>query len=226
MEERICEQCGAAFATKASEVRRGGGRYCSRACYGKAQETGVARVCESCGGAFVARPSHVDIGNGRFCSKRCSKTGAHNNNWNGGRRRSNGYVLALVPDHPCADDKGYVEEHRLVAERMLGRILPREAVVHHINEIRDDNRPKNLMVLPNQSAHIALHNEMRRIAALRAVGGDPAVHQLCTKCKTAKPFDEFHRSKKGPNGRESTCKPCAKTRSAEKYQRTKQRKAS
>ena len=47
-----------------------------------------------------------------------------NPNWHGGRViASNGYVKVKCPDHPSADPNGYVYEHRLVAERILGRPL-------------------------------------------------------------------------------------------------------
>ena len=37
MIERICEVCGKQFSTWRSEITRGGGKYCSRACYYKSQ---------------------------------------------------------------------------------------------------------------------------------------------------------------------------------------------
>jgi hypothetical protein len=51
-----------------------------------------------------------------------------------------------------------LSEHRVVAERMLGRKLTSEEVVHHKNEDRFDNRPENLEVLSHQK-HAEHHNQ-------------------------------------------------------------------
>jgi len=75
-------------------------------------------------------------------------------NWKGGRKRNaKGYVLVLMPEHPNADSKGYIYEHRLIMENILGRYLTIEERVHHNNRIKDDNEPSNLRLFPSESDH-------------------------------------------------------------------------
>ena len=72
-------------------------------------------------------------------------TGSGNGRWRGGRTRHKaGYVMVLVREHPRAGRNGYVFEHVLVMEDSLGRCLLPGETVHHVNGLRDDNRPENL----------------------------------------------------------------------------------
>jgi hypothetical protein len=104
----------------------------------------------------------------RIPAKR-NQFGELNSYWKGGKIKNRaGYVLLTQPEHPRADISGYVFEHIIVAEQMIGRSLkwfgtgnPKSEVVHHINGIKNDNRPENLVIM-TYASHMELHNEMRR----------------------------------------------------------------
>jgi len=105
--------------------------------------------------------------------------GSNNPAWNGGRSSHHqGYALVMKPDHPRASSNGYVLEHILVGEQALGRFLPPQAVVHHVNEQRSENRNSNLVICEDDTYHKLLHKRMR---AFRATGSVLGVQ--CLYCK-------------------------------------------
>lgn len=77
----------------------------------------------------------------------------------------NGYVYELSPGHPLANSWGFVAQHRLVAETMIGRPLRKGEVVHHHDECRTNNRPENLAVMTmneHRRHHARIVGEMSR----------------------------------------------------------------
>lgn len=68
-------------------------------------------------------------------------------------------------------------EHRIVAERALGRPLPPGAVVHHVDEDRLNNAGSNLVICPDNKYHRLLHV---RIDAMAACGN--ANWRKCPYC--------------------------------------------
>lgn len=83
-------------------------------------------------------------------------------NWKGGRRigRTDNYIQIYRPDHLFANKEGYVMEHRLVMERIIGRYLTKNEVVHHKNKVRNDNAPDNLQLMTIKE-HMAFHMNER-----------------------------------------------------------------
>ena len=80
----------------------------------------------------------------RVCG-RCHR-GQYSGAWKGGAFvTSSGYRLIVAPpNHPGAHKNGYINEHRLVMERIIGRFLFPDETVHHKNGVRHDNRQENL----------------------------------------------------------------------------------
>jgi len=78
--------------------------------------------------------------------------------WKNGKIKDNqGYVHIFQPFHPFATKTGYVRRSHLVMEKKIGRFLKPEEIVHHINGIRNDDRPENLKLFKNASAHHRFH---------------------------------------------------------------------
>lgn len=82
-----------------------------------------------------------------------------------------GYRLVRAHWHPRAGKDGYVPEHVLVWEKYNGMPVPEGCIVHHLNGVKDDNRPKNLVCFPrhNHSPQTLLDLCRKRIRELEAI---------------------------------------------------------
>lgn len=85
-----------------------------------------------------------------------AKLGKNNPNWKGGVTVQRGYVLVLFSSRLTR----YKKRARITAEHALGRELKPTEAVHHINQIRDDDRNENLLICSG-GYHIGLHNKLR-----------------------------------------------------------------
>lgn len=104
----------------------------------------------SCGNQKQVRTANLVNGSSTSCgcitTERCRRlVGELSPTWKRGFvHDDSGYKLIRLPQHHRAKSNGYVREHIVVMETLLGRhLLPHEQV-HHRNGIKDDNRPENL----------------------------------------------------------------------------------
>jgi len=86
-----------------------------------------------------------------------TKLAENNNNWKGGiRKDQGGHIRVYQPEHSRADGNGYVSRSILVWEEFYGMPFPVDKEPHHDNEIKDDDRPENIIPLTH-SGHTKLH---------------------------------------------------------------------
>jgi hypothetical protein len=105
-------------------------------------------------------------------------TGEKNPRWNGGvRQDKDGYRYITVDEnHPFINMSGkvfihgkyryYIAEHRLVMAFKLNRPLNKTELVHHLNGIKDDNRPENLELMKCHKDHLPSMNIQHIISSL------------------------------------------------------------
>ena len=155
-------------------------------------------VCLHCGKASSGKGARPR----KFCSHRCHglwMRGENHYMYKGGSYR-HGYKFVRDGDR-------YRQEHRAIAERMLGReLLPNECV-HHKDGNRSNNDPQNLEVLASNKEH------RRRHAKYFA----SETEKQCSICLEVKPRSEFStrgtaESSHGRDPHDSRCKACNRVR--------------
>ncbi|MGC4375782.1 HNH endonuclease [Fictibacillus sp. Mic-4] len=97
-----------------------------------------------------------------------TKRGENAPGYRGGvsEKGNRGYRKFLMPEHPYCDANGYVFEHRLVCEKLLGRYLTEDEIVHHRDRNPLNNEPSNLFIFYGHAAHRAFHTAQNRDSSL------------------------------------------------------------
>ena len=140
-----CKECGKYFKGIPSEIARGRSLFCSKKCYSEWRAKQRVVICAQCGLDFLRNNSIQ-----QFCSINCWLTYLREYKWKnsiGKKYKSkDGYIGIRTKDNKI------VQEHRLIMEKILGRHLDKKELVHHINGVRNDNRPENLCIV-NKKNH-------------------------------------------------------------------------
>jgi hypothetical protein len=148
----ICNQC----KRDKKRIHKGRCDNCYRYDYQRKRQEQAPKIQCACGCGEII-PSITLKGKPQKFKDNSHRKGEDHNRWKGGKYLCRGYWLVLKPDHPFCDSRGYVSEHRLVMEKHLGRYLQEWEIVHHINEIKTDNRIENLKLLVSQKDHRQEH---------------------------------------------------------------------
>ena len=112
----------------------------------------------------------------------------------------NGYLLKYVPSYPSSN-RQYFLAHRIIAETILGKPLPKGAVIHHYADKQDNSK---IVICENQAYHILLH--------MRTIALNESGNANFRKCKYCKQHDDPMRmsdnggKRKGSNYFHKSCK--------------------
>ena len=177
MKKYYCSDCGEEVSWQRERCRKcalikryqhlgehGKERHASRQ---RARREDRRKPCPECGIEIAGTSKHCKICTRKFSQKYDPTTG-HGWNWKGGRTNHQGYIKVRLPMHHRAHKSGYVLEHIVIWEEANGRPLPDGWMIHHLNGLKNDNRPSNLEALKNRKHYLVLQAKARRIQQLEA----------------------------------------------------------
>lgn len=154
-----CRGCGRRFTAKRSdamwcpECRVANAKKYVRQYDAKDKRSGKTR-CMDCGTPIGRSAKRCRVCDNKWRSIRYRGEGSPN--WKQGRTvDTSGYVLIRVkPDTHKVGAGAYRREHHVVWEKAHGKPVPKGWIIHHLNGIKDDNRPENLAAVSRREHHV------------------------------------------------------------------------
>lgn len=151
----VCMNCGNQFKSRHPENKP---KFCSQKCHGLKTKKDHSKKCVVCGVVFHKKQN---MWRDKTCSRKCCyelmvNTKSKREGF-GFHKNTNGYKRSHL---------NWKYEHVLVAEKIIGRELLENEVVHHINQDKNDNSEENLIVL-TKSEHSKVHCELKKTKELR-----------------------------------------------------------
>ncbi len=147
-EQRTCPVCNGSFL--AERTGHGLAVYCSMKCYHNSMRNGTNKTCVNCGDEFYIIPSHQRQRPEDSCCSQACHTEFYREHrhhaWKGGRYLSESSGRVVVRAERPGYVAKYAGEHRIIASRIIGRLLERHEPVLHLNQHHDDNHPDNLFI--------------------------------------------------------------------------------
>lgn len=133
----------------------------------------ISWICKWCEKEIMVQPYLIKTK--QYCSKQCQanfqKTipKEQHPSWKGNRGWvSKGYRYIII-------NGKNILEHRHIMQQVLGRKLSRHEHVHHINKIKTDNRPENLLVVTDRE-----HKQFHKLTSWAKK------YTKCVECNTIK----------------------------------------
>jgi hypothetical protein len=135
----ICQVCTVPFFRRAREaLRHGPHKYCSMRCRGLSMRRRVGLLCDQCRRLFERALAEVLRHRNAWCSWKCFRA----------------HQIATGTSYPKIGNR---HAHRIVGEKIVGRPLRRNEVVHHKDENRRNFSRRNLTV-KTRAKHSSDHN--------------------------------------------------------------------
>ncbi len=131
--------------------------------YGFLKRKRRKKLCNSCA-PKIDRLKKIGITSPCKGVSRPHLQGEKSHNWKGGKWVDKFGYVRINGNRRKNGHGWYLKEHRVVAEKMIGRPLKKDECVHHIDGDKQNNSETNLIVTNNYQHHKLIHASLQEVA--------------------------------------------------------------